>query len=240
MSKPTIVILHGWGLSGKRFLPLAGVLKKNGYQVFAPDFPGFGESELPSRPFTLSDYVNFLDQYIQKKRLDNYVLIGHSFGGRVTLKYCTQNREGLRGIILTGTPGFTPVAKRKLFFFIFLAKAGKLFFSFWPLSVVQEKMRAWYYYIVGAKEFYRAQGVMRDTFKLIVSEELLEAMHGVRVPTLLVWGELDQITPMWIARKMHPEIASSKLVIIPNHGHGVPLKDPKIFVKHITPFLRTL
>lgn len=238
--KPSIIILHGWGLSAARFKPLAGVFKKVGYSVFAPDFPGFGTSLMPTRPFTLSDYVDFLQEYIQKKKLDHFVLIGHSFGGRVTLKYCMEKRPGLRGIILTGTPGVTPIAKRRLLFFIMLAKIGKFFFSVWPMNLIQEKIRNWYYYLVGAREFYRAEGVMRETFKRVVQEELLTAMASVSVPCLLVWGALDQITPVWIAHKMQEEMQNSQLIIIADRDHGVPFKDPDIFVKNITPFLRSL
>ena len=203
-SKPAIIILHGWGLSAKRFGPLADVLKKKGYRVFVPDFPGFGASKMPPRPFFLSDYVSFLAFYIQKNKLQDVVLIGHSFGGRVSLKYAMSPRPYLRALILTGTPGFTPVPGKKLFLFIFLAKIGKFFFSIWPLHLIREKIRLRYYYLVGAREFYRAEGVMRETFKLIVQEELLSAMGQVRAPCLLVWGALDQITPVWIAKKMYP------------------------------------
>lgn len=238
--KPAIIILHGWGLSGARFFPLADKLKGKGYQVFVPDLPGFGASVMPKRPYSLSDYADFLDTYIQEKRLKSTVLIGHSFGGRVTLAYCMRNKPNLQGIILTGTPGVTPVPRKKLFLFIMLAKIGKFFFSVWPLSIMQEKIRSWYYYAVGAREFYRAQGVMRETFKRIVAEDLTIAMKAVSVPTLLVWGEEDRITPIWIADKMQSIIQGSKLEIIQDHDHGVPYKDPNAFVAHIEEFIHTL
>lgn len=238
--KPAIIILHGWGLSASRFAPLATVLTGKGYPVFVPDFPGFGKSAIPTRPFALSDYADFLDAYIRKNKLHEIVLLGHSFGGRVTLKYCMDKRPNLRGIILTGTPGVTPIPRKKLLLFILFAKIGKFFFSMWPLTIIQEKIRLWYYYVVGAREFYRAQGVMRETFKLIVKEDLSPAMRQISVPCLLVWGALDQITPVWIAKKMHTIIKNSELIIIPDRDHGVPFKDPNTFVTHIEDFLRTL
>lgn len=237
---PAVIILHGWGLSSERFTSLAQGLQKTGYRVFVPDFPGFGKSSMPSYPLHLSDYVDFLDTYVQKKKLDSYVLIGHSFGGRVTLKYSEVARPGLHGIVLTGTPGVTPIAKKKLFLFIFLAKIGKFFFSAWPLSLFREKIRLWYYHLVGAREFNKAQGVMRETFKLIVQEELLTAMKRISVPSLLVWGSLDTITPVWIAQKMHEIIKHSKLIIIPDRDHGVPYKDPELFIQHIRTFMHSL
>ncbi len=235
---PAIVILHGWGLSASRFNALGDALTKKGYKVYIPDFPGFGDAPPPTRPFTLADYAAFLSDYINSKKLQSVVLIGHSFGGRVSLKYSMGNPDVLRGLILTGTPGFTPIARRKLIAFILFAKIGKFFFSIWPLNHLQEKIRLWYYWLVGAREFYRAEGTMRETFKLIVKEDLLVPMKAVHVPCLLVWGGLDQITPVWIAQKMKSTIAKSKLIIIPEKDHGVPFKEPEVFVSHIESFLK--
>lgn len=239
-SKLAIVILHGWGLSASRFAPLTSALTKNGYRVFSPDFPGFGQSKMPDRPYCLSDYCDFLHEYLHKRTVSRVVLMGHSFGGRVALKYCDMFKQDVAALILTGTPGVTPVPRKKLFLFIVLAKIGKLFFSFWPLTLVQEKIRLWYYYLVGAREFYRAEGTMRETFKRIVKEDLEPYMERVWAPTLLVWGALDQITPLWIAKKMHEKIKASKLVVIASRDHGVPFKDPDMFVSRIEGFLRSL
>jgi pimeloyl-ACP methyl ester carboxylesterase len=236
----SIVILHGWGLSAKRFDPLAILLRKKGYNVLVPDFPGFGQASLPPYAFALSDYRDFLIAYLKRHVKGDVVLIGHSFGGRVSLRYAADAPPSLRALILTGTPGVTPVARKKLVVFILLAKIGKVVSSMWPLNLVQEKIRSWYYYVVGAREFYRAEGVMRDTFKLIVQEELLSAMQHVRVPTLLAWGSLDRITPVWIAEKMHTLMPTSERVTIEDADHGIPFKDPKRFVTAIEPFLKRI
>ncbi|MBI5620288.1 alpha/beta hydrolase [Candidatus Gottesmanbacteria bacterium] len=236
----TIVILHGWGLSGKRFEPLAVVLQKMGYRVFAPDLPGFGETAIPDCPLTLSDYARFLDEYLQKHAIENLILIGHSFGGRVSLKYNELYPKSVRALILSGTPGFTPIPKKKLILFITLAKIGKLLFSLPPLSFVQDSVRRWYYYVVGAKEFFRAEGTMRETFKCIVREDLVRAMEAINIPTLLLWGEYDIIVPASIASHMHRVIAGSALIVIPEADHGVPYKQPEVFASYVKRFISNL
>lgn len=235
-----LVILHGWGLSKKRFEPLTNALQKKKYTVYALDFPGFGETAIPSTPMTLADYAEFLDGFVKKNSIKNPVFIGHSFGGRVALKYQQLFPGKTKALILTGTPGFTPVARKKLALFVGVAKLGKLLFSIPGLSLVQDSVRRWYYYLVGAKEFYRAEGAMRQTFKNIVQERLEPCMACVTVSTFLVWGALDQITPVWIAHKMHETIKGAKLEILPDVGHGVPFKEPDVFVKAIEPFLATV
>lgn len=240
MNRSPVVILHGWGLSGKTFLSLAGILKKQGHRVYAPDLPGFGETKMPERPLLLMDYARFLDEYIRKNHIEHPILIGHSFGGRVSLKFNELYPKCVRALILSGTPGFTPIPKKKLLLFIFLAKIGKLLFSIPPLSLMQDAVRRWYYYVVGAKEFFRAEGTMRETFKQIVKEDFVSAMEAVDVPTILLWGEYDIIVPVAIAERMHRMIAGSELIVIPEADHGVPFKQPEIFASYIRRFLKKI
>lgn len=240
MGKPPIIILHGWGLSASRFTSLKDLLITRGHAVYALDLPGFGTSKIPTTSLYLSDYADFLHTYIVKQKIQNPVLIGHSFGGRVSLKYQMVYPKTVRALILTGTPGYTPVARKKILVSMALAKMGKFFFSIPPLNLMQEKIRSWYYYLVGARDFYRASGVMRDIFKHIVQEDLQIPMKAVSVPCALVWGEEDSITPMWVAKKMHEIIKGSTLTIIPKTGHGVSYKQPEQFVEAIDSFLKTL
>lgn len=235
--KPTIVILHGWGLSKKRFSPLISELENHGYIVCAPDFPGFGESAPPDKPFYLNDYAKFLSNYLEQKKIKNPMFIAHSFGGRVALRYCRKNPNSVRTLILTGTPGFSPVLSIKRIILIKIAKIGKLLFSIPMLSGFMTVFRSKYYSLVGAKEYNTARGTMKETFKNIVSESLLDDMKHITIPTYLVWGEHDRMVPIDIAKRMIATIPNSQLLTIQNADHGVPYKQPKIFVEAITRIL---
>jgi len=237
MSRP-IVILHGWGLSAKTFASLVTELRKQQFRVYAPDFPGFDSLHIPKEPLSLTDYVIFLHEYFQKHSITTPILIGHSFGGRVALKY--QEKYPAHALILTGTPGFTPISKKKLAIFITIAKVGGTLMSLPVLYRLKDRVRLWYYYVVGARDFYRAEGVMRETFKNIVKEPLVKCMEAIRVPTILVWGEDDIIVPVRVAHMMMKVIRSAKLIVIPGEGHNVPFKNPKKFVDSIYDFLFSL
>jgi len=240
MAKQTIVILHGWGLSKKKFTQLAIELEEKRYEVISLDFPGFGEEKAPSKPWVLDDYANFLHTYLQKEHIVSPILIGHSFGGRVSLRYNSLYNKSVRALILTGTPGFTPIARKKIVFFSFLAKLGKFIFLLPGLSTVGEWVRKWYYYVAGAKEYTKAQGSMRQTFKNVVQEPLIEDMKHVTVPTLLLWGEDDGIVPLTIAKRMQSVIKTSQLLIVPNSDHGVPYKFPQEFAVCVDEFVQKL
>jgi pimeloyl-ACP methyl ester carboxylesterase len=235
-----IVILHGWGLSANTFAPLAAELRKNHMIVFVPDFPGFDSRHIPTNPMTLSDYVDFLDEYMHKHNIKKPILIGHSFGGRVALKYQNNFPKKVAALVLTGTPGFTPISKNKLTVFIMIAKVGGALMSLPVLNMIKDRVRLWYYYAVGARDFYRAEGVMRETFKNIVKEPLVECMENIRVATLLVWGEHDVIVPPAVAYQMEKVIPRARLILIAKIGHDVPFKSPKIFVASVLPWLESL
>lgn len=236
--KHPIVILHGWGLSSKTFVPLIAELRKYHFKVYAPDFPGFDSLHIPTKPYTLGDYTIFLHDYFHKHHIKQPILIGHSFGGRVALKY--QETYPIHSLILTGTPGFTPISKKKLALFISIAKIGGTLMSLPALYRLKDRVRLWYYYAVGARDFYRAEGVMRETFKNIVQEPLVKSMETIRVPTLLVWGEDDIIVPVRIAHMMMKAIRGAKIIVIPHEGHNVPFRNPKDFIGAIYDFLFSL
>lgn len=238
--KETIVILHGWGLTGDRFAGLAREFSKLGYRVFSPDLPGFGQEKIPPRPFSLTDYAEFLFNFCKKNQVFRAILVGHSFGGRIALKFNELYPEHVAALVLSGTPGFTPVSREKLAVVIALAKIFGLVFKIPPFSFFEGPVRLWYYYVVGAKEFLRAEGTMRQTFKNIVREELVSSMRAVRCPTVLIWGRQDIIIPLAIAERMLGQIKNSKLKVVDGTDHGLPFRQPKKFVQVADEFLRTI
>ena len=240
MNPTTLVLLHGWGLAGDIFSPLVNRFSAIGYRVYAPDLPGFGQSRLPSAPMDLDDYTDFLQRFLEDNHIRNPVLIGHSFGGRICLKFCEMYPKVVRGIILSGTPGFSPVPTNKLLLFMSIAKIGRIVFSIPPFSFFQNSMRNWYYYLIGARDFFRAKGAMRETFKRVVQQDLTHAMEFLSVPCLLLWGELDIIVPVPIAHRMEHLIPDAKLTILPDVDHGVPYKHPEEFATIAERFIQSL
>ena len=71
---------------------------------------------------------------------------------------------------------------------------------------------------------------MRETFKNIIREDLVESMKKMRNKTVLIWGSDDSITPLWIGKKMHETIKNSNLVTIENGTHRTLIDNPKQFI----------
>jgi len=208
-----------------------------GYSAYAPDLPGFGKTILPKNPLHLSDYVAFVEKYIKEHSLVNPIFIGHSFGGRIAIKYASMHGHSLSKIILTGAPGYPSVKSWKWCVSYVISKLAHMLFFLPYLHGHEEHIRSWFYTIVGARDYSRASGVMRNTFKNIVSEKLDGYMKQIHIPALLIWGEEDAIVPVQIARRMKRTIVNSKLIVLPHGKHSVIIDDPKTFVKEICSFL---
>lgn len=235
--KYPIVILPGWMLGAYRFEKLAQEFEKYGHKTYTVDFPGFERGEKIVRPWFLNDYVDFLERYLEQKKLKKVIFVCHSFGGRVALKLVTNYPKQVVALIISGTPGFTPITQSRLKTFVWLAKLGGMFFSVPILKLVKNEARKLYYWLAGAKEYYHADGFMRETFKYIVAENLESSMKKITLPTLLLWGNLDTIVPVRIAEKMQTTIQNSKLIVIPDTGHMVPAREPQKFVKETENYL---
>ena len=237
MKRP-LVILHGWNLSAAKFMPLSRELKKLGYRIYVPDLPGFGQNPMVGKSLNLVDYAIFVERYLKQNKLTKAVIIGHSFGGRVAVKMAAAKNGNLAALVLTGTPGFLPVPKIKVLFFMFLAKIGGLFFSLPIINRLDSVMKKILYKTAGASDFYHTKENMRQTFKNIVREELSLCLKKINIPTLLLWGRDDGIVPLSVASKMLKTISSAELQIIDEARHGVPWTRPEEFSLRVDRFLK--
>ncbi len=226
-----ILILHGWGLSSVNYKKLAISLNTKKYRVYCPDLPGFGTAKIPEKPYDLDDYVNFIKQYVTKEKLGKFILIGHSFGGRIALRFAEFYPEKITKLILAGVPGVR-TSLNKVYLFLIMSKIGRFFLYFPIFRPLLSITRKIVYKIIGTHDYERTDGVMRETFKKVVKFDLVSTMMKIKVKTLLVWGEKDSIVPVWIGEKMSKNIINSKLAIVPNTSHNLPYKQPKQFIQY--------
>jgi pimeloyl-ACP methyl ester carboxylesterase len=234
-----VVILPGWLLSGDFYKELAEKLRQEGFAVYTIDFPGFNDRFL-SRVLNLTDYVKYLNKFLRSHKLDRVIFIGHSFGGRVALKYISQNNKIAKALILSGTPGFPEVANWRLIASRFLAKLGKPVSYIPPFLFFRSKIRRLFYRLNRSGDYLKISGELKKTFQNIIKEHLINYMEKIRVPTLLLWGEKDRLVSVKTARKMHKKIAKSRIEILPQMGHMFIYKNPDKAVSSIIKFLNSI
>lgn len=230
--KQPIIILHGWGLNGSKYNQLLKILKNKGFDVYSPDLPGFGQEPLISESMKLDDYIEFIDKYIKRNKIENPILIGHSFGGRIALKYGWEYPEKVSKIILTGTPVIRNRTLVKRFAYLIAILGGKIFKNLF----FKEKLRKSLYFFIGEWDYYKA-GPLTQVFKNIIGEDLVKYFKEIKVPVFLVWGEKDMITPVNSVNKMTKIRNDVRSIIVPGIGHKLPYERPDIFVKSLESFI---
>ena len=233
--KLPIIILHGWGCTGKKYETIQRIFEKAGYAVYAPDFPGFGSEKLTKPVMSLDDYVAFLDAYLKEKKLKKVYVVSHSFGGRVAAKFIAHYPGIIEKLVITGSP----LIKKELPFekrLIRKAVSSVKKITRQMPSPIFERSRWLLYRLLGEYDYYRSQN-LRDTFVQIVNEDVSPNLPFITIPTLIIWGEDDTMVPVSLAKEIHERIKGSTLISMPNVGHKAPYEAPKDFAAFVLSFL---
>jgi len=235
----TILILHGWQSSKEKWEKVEQEVEKAGIKVIAPDLPGFKKENELERPWNLDDYVEWTRKFIRENTSGQIFLLGHSFGGRVAIKFAVKYPEKLSGLVLISAAGITSRPKAKISVFLILSKVGHLIFSLPILKFFQPLAKKFIYFLAGGKDYYSIQNqFMKQTFKNIISENLNDLLLKIKTTTLIIWGEKDKMTPLQDAYVMNKKIKNSKLEILKNIQHLPYLESPELLSEKITDFIQ--
>ena len=235
--KTPILILHGWMVGGERYQKIQKIFEKHGYDVYSPDMPGFGDVPLTKPIMILDDYVSWVTNYMRKHTLKKVTIIGHSFGGRVAAKFAVSHPRMIASLVLTGAPLIKRPLPLKKRFIALMAKAGKKITARLP-KIVEKNIRKTIYYTLGEWDYYKA-GQMKETFKAIISEDLVSVLPNISVPTLVVWGDMDTFVPLRDGKEITAKIKDSTLDVIHNATHKLPYESPKEFADSVLKFLES-
>jgi pimeloyl-ACP methyl ester carboxylesterase len=224
------LILHGWNGSSDSWKKVIEILELK-YRVACPDFPGFGKSQIPSNPWNLNDFVDWLNEFLEKINFKNFFLLAHSFGGRVAIRFSILYPEKIKKLILVNSAGIKQQwgFKEKIIFQ--LSKFGNSLFSKNLLFRFKDGARNLFYRLAKIKDYSKAKGVMKETMKRIVAEDLLPELPKIQTETLIIWGEKDKIVPLKYAYLLKEKIKNSKLEILPGIRHSPHLEDPEKLVE---------
>lgn len=234
-----ILILPGWDSSSGAWQNVGNILADSGFRVIIPDLPGFGKSSEPPIPWSVSDYLELVIKFVEKLNLTTPLfLLGHSFGGRIAIKFGAVYPEKISGLILCSAGGLLFKKKIKVKFFYFLAKLGKIFFSLPFLKSLQNFPCIILYRLAGTRDYLRASPLMKETMKKIIAENLLPYLPRIKLKTLIIWGKNDKILPISDAYLIKEKIPNSTLEIIPDAAHAPNLECPELLARLILKWLK--
>lgn len=235
-----ILILHGWGGSSNSWIKVLKILAGEGYQVRVPDFPGFGKNKTPAKPWGVDDYVKWLVDFTNSQNLSNFFLLGHSFGGRIAIRFAVKYPEKLKGLILCASAGIKPKQNFATKIIYLIALIGNVIFTPKFLARFKDAVRNLFYIFLRNRDYVRADGTMKETIKKVLDEDLLEDIPRIKIRTLLIWGEKDKLVPLKYAYMFKEKIKNSELKILPKVGHTPNLEAPEKLAEIILKFLKIL
>src|SRR3989344_1405222 len=235
-SNVPVIFIHGWGGS---YATRDNILSEIGrYSVYGIvlELPGMDRSSIPIISWTNEDYADFLHQFVSRVGLEKPVLIGQSFGGGIVATYAAKYPNDLRSLVLVdaNTSNKPPLVKFivNLFGDIF---SKLLFSSTIPLSWIKAAV-SWMLIIPPELIDTRNLSIykpMVQTFKNTHTEDQLEKLARVRVPTVLSWGILDLKTPLFWQVKQMQNLLDSSILVTTLGGHTVIYSKPKTVVGSI-------
>lgn len=207
-----VILLHGWGQNTTMMSFIADFLKEH-FVVYNLDLPGFGQSNEPQTVWGVDEYKDFLRKFIEKKKIENPILIGHSFGCRIALKYAYE--YPVYKLALTGAAGIRPDRHLDYYLRVYSYKIMKKILSIKGLESLKEK----YMKKAGSDDYKNTSGIKRQSFIKIVNEDLRPILKDIKVTTLLIWGENDEAVPLKYGKIMEKEMPNACLVIFEGDNH---------------------
>jgi pimeloyl-ACP methyl ester carboxylesterase len=233
---PSLLFIHGAGGNAETWKEQVAFFKGK-HAAYCLDLPGHGGSDPPGEERILSyaDWVRLVLEKLFTKR--PFVLAGHSMGGAVVLELALNAPEGLRGIVVVGSGAKLAVTRA---IFQMLSGNPEAFFDsidqFAFSSAAPKTVREHFVHVTRQCRPF----VVYNDFQACDHFDIRSRLPEIKIPTLVLCGEQDQLTPVKYSRYLHENIAASRLVLIPNAGHMVMAEQPDLFNRAIASFLGPL
>ncbi len=228
----SIIFVHGSGACGDIWR----------YQT--DYFPGSHAVNLPGHPHgqvlrSVGECVDWLRKYIKRTGCTDVVLAGHSFGGAIALMYALRHPQELKGVVIIGSGARLRVHPT---FLIPREEAIKGNGQKWH-EMVEEMYRltsADYGRRVIEKQKAVGPAVMLNDFLCCDKFDIMDRVHEIKLPALIICGESDVMTPVKYANYLGAKIANSRVLIVPKAGHLVFAEKPEVVNKAIEDFLEAM
>jgi pimeloyl-ACP methyl ester carboxylesterase len=213
---PDVLVLHGWGARIEAVAPIVDALARQ-CTVYAPDLPGFGETEPPPRqPWGVADYEAWTRALMAALELRRPSIVGHSRGATIAIKLAADHPDLVDKLVLVDAAGIKPKRTWRYRRRVATAKLAKH-----ASRLLGGAGRRWRERVIerNASEDYKAAGEMRPTLVRLVNEDITELLPSIKASTLLVWGDRDDATPLSDGQTMERLIPDAGLVVFEGAGH---------------------
>ena len=241
-----IVFLHGFPHDRSLWAPQLGALMDRG-RCIAPDMRGFGESEVRG-PYTMNRYADDVVALLDSLHIERAVIAGLSMGGYIAFAFWRRHRARVRGLVLAdtraGVDNTEGRAKRRAMIDTVQAEGIEPLVDAQVTGMLgkttREKHPELADFVKRMLARAPAEGVVGALEAMIARPDSTETLATIDVPTLIVVGDEDVLTPPGDARAMHEAIRGSRLEILAGAGHLSNLERPAAFNHVVSEFVGVL
>ena len=241
----TILMIHGFGADKDNWLRFSRPLTAR-YHVVALDLPGFGDSSKPEASYDVGTQVERLNAFAKAIGLHKLHLIGNSMGGHIAALYAARHPEEVLSVALLNNAGVNAPQASELFKRLDRGDANPLlvrnaddFSNMLDLLFVEKPP------LPGSLKQYLAERAMAShDFNQKIFNQLRERyipleteLAKIQVPTLLLWGDQDQILDVSSIKVMQPLLKQPTVVIMQACGHLPMIERPEETAEHYQTFL---
>lgn len=233
--KENLLLLHGLFGSLSNF---SSILQHFGrkHNVIVPILPVF---EMPLLKLSVTAMTEYVDKFIQYKGYEKVHLVGNSLGGHISLLYALQNPGKVAAITLTGSSG------------LFESAFGSTFPKRGDYEYIRKKTQEIFYDAAHATanlvdEVYNAVNDRNKAIRILataksaIRSNLRDKLHQLKLPTLIIWGRQDNVTPLFVGQEFNRLIKGSKLVVLDKCGHAPMMERSEVFNAHLGSFIYEL
>ncbi|MEQ8360979.1 MAG: alpha/beta hydrolase [Cytophagales bacterium] len=228
-----LLLLHGLFGALSNWEHVVNEFKKD-FRVIIPLMPIYS---MPRRKASVDGLVDFIEEFVEKQELKDLTLLGNSLGGHVALVYTLSFQSNVKKLVLTGSSG------------LFENSMGGSFPKRGNQKYIKERVEYTFYDPKTAsdeliEEVFEITSSIPKCLNIVAiakaaqRHNLANELHKIKVPTLLIWGLNDTITPPMVAHEFHRLIPNSKLSFIDKCCHAPMMERPEEFKEILSDFLR--
>ncbi|NQU28444.1 MAG: alpha/beta hydrolase [Candidatus Marinimicrobia bacterium] len=246
-----LIFLHGQASDLLNFEPVFPLFDET-YRVIAIDYPGFGKSDKPEIQFTEKFYSGLIDQLFIATGIESATLIGHSYGGLISMIYATARPQRIKSLVL-----ISPAGIQKYSAFIEKAIRGSFTVEAIMATTVEKSLKNYQTIAINrtpdveryatrragllknaGEDYCRYAHAMVQAADLMFKTNVRDRIGAHNFPTLLIWGREDPLIPYKIAAETLEYIPHAELITIDKCGHFPMLEYPDKFYELINAYLR--
>lgn len=207
-----VVLVHGGASDSRDWVDTMAALSYR-FTFYAPDLIGFGRNERDENGYYLSDFSDFILEFIDSLQLQRPALVGHSFGARVCMDAALKSQKQISKLILVDASGLDKITRF----------GSVLMTFFWALRKLLRRPQPYPRFLAKEGEDYNRVGD--------------DKLRRLGMPTLLIWKQLDPYFPVSIARRSEKLIQKARLEVLKGYGHAPHQQDSDAFNRLLLDFL---